>query len=1041
MASYEKLEFDYNDYYSFINLFEERAKSNADSLFIRYQLPNSQEYKTLTYAETDRIASNLASDWAPFLENVDSMALLADHSIYYLVSMLAIFKHQTVMMALSPRNSAAANIDLLTKTESRYLVASEKYERMARECASQVPGGCGVHVVPSLDLERLARKTPIFKRRPSTTEDIEKIALIIHSSGSTSFPKPIHLSNRYLFWLTQALSLQIQYDKKFLNSSDVMLSTFPLYHVFGIFTLFSPMIFGASSLIMSQMPPSSKDIIHAHDTYDVTMMAMAPVLLGHIADHIEETECDTLRHLKFVLYGGAPLRKQTGDFLQAKGINVRSVYGTTEINAMAISNIMDEHKEWDALKIAMPLEPYYFFEPYIEEKGIYHLVLKANYPAMATGVGNLPNGDYATKDLFKETPPNSGYWSYLGRKDDTLVMENGEKTNPVPMEEEIAGIKVVKCCTVIGESRPCTAVLVQLEMKEAIKCRPEEMIDQVHRAVKSANKVAPSFSRILPQMVYILPLNQELPTTGKGNVVRKKAIMQYEKEIDQLYEDFLHGPEKSDDDTQVDLGQFLQNAASKVLQQNDIDPDVSLFDYGLNSLLAIQLRNRISKRFENVPSNFLFEHPTLTSMAKSLEGQPEDEAQEREQRYKDTEEILDSYLKRAEKTFPVAVHTGEKPDKHTVLLTGTTGSLGAFMLRDLILSDEVEAIYCPVRGEGDLMKRIRESFKKRMLDETLLESKVQALPLKLDAPYLGWHVATYQKLKQEVTIVQHCAWMLDFNQPVQYYDHECIKGLYNLLKFAYRKVNPMEVHVVSSISATANSTKPIVPELPPPDNPHVAMPMGYAESKYIVEHLFNFLTKKKNFFCTVERMGQVCGDTKNGVWNTSEQYPLMMVGGTEMQLMPNLESVTVDWLPVDIAAASIADIMLKKADKNLDQSFFHIVNPHRIKWSDVLKAMRACGMQFSVVEPNQWVDALALNQDNPAYRLMSFFEANFKSDEIIKTMPVWDTAHTTEVDQHLGDCLSSILSSSQPSEPPTREELTYKYYGQEMAGKSGAAAF
>lgn len=34
-----------------------------------------------------------------------------------------------------------------------------------------------------------------------------------------------------------------------------------------------------------------------------------------------------------------------------------------------------------------------------------------------------------------------------------------------------------------------------------------------------------------------------------------------------------------------------------------------------------------------------------------------------------------------------------------------------------------------------------------------------------------------------------------------------------------------------------------------------------------------------DFPCIVERMGQVCGDTKNGVWNTSEQYPLMIVGG------------------------------------------------------------------------------------------------------------------------------------------------------------------
>ncbi|KAI9485154.1 hypothetical protein BDB00DRAFT_773619 [Zychaea mexicana] len=1003
--------FDYSHLYSFINLFEQQVQRYADNTFVRYQLPNTQEFKTMTYCQIDRIANNLANKWAPAVQGVDSIGLVADHSIYYMISMLAIFKLQPALLALSPRNSVAANVDLLTKTGSHFLVASKKYSALVKECAEQVPGGCGVSILSPLDLEHLNSYTSDFKRAPSTKDDIEKIALIIHSSGSTSFPKPIRLSNRYLYWLVQVLSFQMQQDAPFMNSSDVMLSSMPLFHVFGVFTNFMPILFGASCMIFGRLPPTPRELAGAIDKYGVTMMGLPPMILEQVAEYIEDTQNDSFSRIKFCLYGGAALRKPAGDFLNARGMNVRSVYGTTEINAMAVSNITQGYEQWYAFRPALPLIPYCIWEPHDEAKGIYHLVIKADCPALATNAGNRPNGDYATNDLFMEDPPKSGYWRHLGRNDDTLVMENGEKTNPVPMEHRISSAKVVRCCTVIGENKQCTAALVELDQEHAHNYTPEETIAQVREAVERANNVAPSHSTILPQMIYILPLSRQLPTTLKGNVVRKRAIIEFQEQIDKMYNDFFQGPATTatgaaDGDAQLDIDAFLAQAAVQVLRKSPIDANASLFDYGLNSLLAIQLRNRLATRFENVPSNFLFEHPTLASMKEALTaGEPQDQDAQREARYQDTQALLDDYIKRADADFPVApkpIKNARSKEQQTVLLSGATGSLGAFMLRDLILSPNVKKIYCLVRG-NNLMQRLHKSFQDRLLDTSLLEkdNKVEALTMQLDKPYLGWEEATYNKLKKEVTIIQHCAWLLDFNQPVQHFDRECIRGLYNLLQFAYRKEDPIHVHVVSSISATAAYGKDTVPELPSPKDPHVAMPMGYAQSKYIVEHLFHYLTQQKNFPCIVERMGQVCGDTEHGVWNTSEQYPLLMVGGTQLGLMPNLASVTVDWLPVDFAATSIVTIMLKLGASNqFGEGVYHIVNPSRVGWSDVLKAMQASGMKFDVVEPEQWVEALSKHQDNPAYRLMSFFEANFQSSsssEETATMPVWETEKTAEL--------------------------------------------
>lgn len=336
-----------------------------------------------------------------------------------------------------------------------------------------------------------------------------------------------------------------------------------------------------------------------------------------------------------------------------------------------------------------------------------------------------------------------------------------------------------------------------------------------------------------------------------------------------------------------------------------------------------------------------------------------------------------------------------KEQDKVIMLTGVTGSLGSFMLRDLLLDPSVKKVYAMIRGSPDqLMNRLINAFESRFLDTSLLkDGRVEVLPMRFNESFLGFTDEKYFELKNEITIVQHCAWLLDFNMPVDHYDKECIAPFYNLLKFAYRKINPMHVHFISSVSASAAYGE-TVPEEPLPLDSHIAMPMGYAHSKFIVEILFNYLTTQKNFPCYIERLGQVCGDSINGVWNVHEQYPLMFIGGGAiMHKMPDLDT-TIDWITVDYAAKSIADIMIRTAylPADVDQSVYNIINPHIINWRDVLEAMKDTGMTFDVVSSSEWVDTLSKDDTNPALKIMSFYEDSFKGSF---KMPTWETKKTS----------------------------------------------
>ncbi|KAI8987327.1 hypothetical protein BDF20DRAFT_814613 [Mycotypha africana] len=1018
-VSFVKCETVVNHFKAFINLMNQQCDFHAGKPMARYYSNKSNSYKILTYREVDRMATNLACKWAEYVKDIQCISFMSDHTIDYLITMLALLKLRVTMLAVSPRNSEPAIVNLLEKTKTKLFIANNKYEAITKDVVKQVPG-VQLILIDALDINTLLNEpvNPVYTNvldLDFSDEDIEKSALIIHSSGSTNFPKPIYLSNRYLINILKPIGSLINTKENMphITEKDVMLALAPLFHIFGIFANFSMYVLGGSSVFVEKLPPSLNEIFSALKDNECTVAALPPLLIEQMIPYLEETNDFTdVQRLKYTFYGGAPLKHESGEWLHAHGVNVRDLYGTTEINAFMTSNLDPKSKHWDSLTpyhLDAEGKSYAVFETNDpSEPHIKHCYIRGDCPFLATNVSNRSDGGYDTNDLFIENPEAPGYWIYLGRRDDTLIMENGEKTNPVPMEATIRQSPMVKQAAVIGQSRQLTCCLVEIDMEYAMHYAPDEVINAVHKAVEKANKDCPSHSTILPQMVKILPFNKSLPSTDKGTLMRKRVEALYGDMIEQLYRNFLEGPARKNESsadtsqwTAEQIEDFLETCAAEVLGIPKSvlaeDHKQSVFDLGLNSLSAIQLRNRISEYFGHTPQNFLFQHPSIAAMREYLMSQEKEDISEQiEKRYQQANQLAKDYIRKAEADFPVAQNDYSNKQDKVILLTGATGSLGSFMLRDLLKDPSVKKVYCCVRGkESELYNRLVQAFDSRALDLSLLKNtdRVEALPMRFNEPFLGFSEEKYNQLKNEVTIIQHCAWLLDFNMPVDHYDKECIAPFYNLLKFAYREKNPMHVHFISSISASAAWDKEI-PEEPLPLDSHVTMPMGYAHSKFVVEILFNFLTTERNFPCYIERLGQVCGDSVNGVWNTSEQYPLMFVGGGSiMHKMPALDTV-IDWISVDYASATIVDIMLRTAysKANAKDSIYHIVNPRLVMWSDVLNAMKLAGMKFDVVSPAEWVESLAQDDTNPAYRLISFYETNFKK---AFKMPVWKTEKTS----------------------------------------------
>lgn len=117
----------------------------------------------------------------------------------------------------------------------------------------------------------------------------------------------------------------------------------------------------------------------------------------------------------------------------------------------------------------------------------------------------------------------------------------------------------------------------------------------------------------------------------------------------------------------------------------------------------------ISSSFGTVPSSFVFEHPTIESAAQALHSS-NDAVHNSEERYQETQQLLEEYTTRAKDDFVQCDTTVDDPRAaagHVILLTGATGSLGSFMLGNLLQCSNVKKVYCLVRGmEDQLMDRL-----------------------------------------------------------------------------------------------------------------------------------------------------------------------------------------------------------------------------------------------------------------------------------------------------------------------------------------------
>ncbi|KAJ7622622.1 putative aminoadipate reductase [Mycena polygramma] len=918
-----------------------------------------------------------------------------------------------VPFQISPRNSEAAIVHLLsTSGAHRLLTTKSSLGRLVDTVAAHLSALNPPHELTIEEIPLLGQLYPhlghetskdAFVRYPApgTGTPLDNVAMYLHSSGSTGFPKCIPETHRNLIHYA-ALEGVAQAAE---ISPRHAVGALPAFHTLGMLTqLLTPILNGGTACIYPPVSTATTYIIPPNPTPETALenakranatgitAVPATILEWQSPHHVAY-----LKTLKLVVYCGGPLASRVGDFLFSEGVNITPIYGATEFGLPTIvkrRQAEEDAGEWEWLRFSSRVNVHWV----PEGDGTFECQFLTVPETHQVSVENLADvKGYSTKDLFERHPTKPDLYRIVGRLDDVLIMANGEKTVPGPMEDIMMASPLIAGAVMFGRERNQVGVLIEPNPHHKVDTSDDHQVAEFRNliwpAIEEANEDAPAFARIYKEMVLVTHQGRPMVRVPKGTVIKKSTIALYKQEIEQLYNTIeASGNAASDIEppaswTAGDLEPWLKTHATLVANR-DIRGGHDLFEQGFDSLNATFLRLRIVGALKNssddkvtgaaqeIGQNFVYAHPSIERLAKAVAMLVHGDVDGSDGGHAPSiEKMIAKYSEGFERA---AAHEGTSSGGMVVLLTGSTGGIGSHILEILLRLASVERVYAFNRkGRTSVSDRQLEAFTDRALDVGLLSSpKLVYLEGNTSSANLGLPSNIWTMLRDTLTCIIHNAWNLDFNKMLSSFEPH-VKGVRNLIDLALQSPNNTGVRFLFTSSITSAqgwdlNLGPFPEELQLEAN--VAVGSGYGESKYVSERIL----AASGLDATSFRIGQVCGSVSNGAWSTTDWVPAIVKSSIALGNFPSYPSGIIAWLAPEAVSQAIVDATL-----SVEKPPFavNLVHPRPVPWDRILEAI-AKDAQLPLIPFSDWVQQLQVRSsaataedfDNiPGLKLLDFF--------------------------------------------------------------------
>ena len=392
-------------------------------------------------------------------------------------------------------------------------------------------------------------------------------------------------------------------------------------------------------------------------------------------------------------------------------------------------------------------------------------------------------------------------------------------------------------------------------------------------------------------------------------------------------------------------------------------------ELGVDSLMAVELVQYIESNLEvSLGMGAVLGSASLTDLAESLvrkmRGGPITslDGNGDSRLNLDVEEQILNDCHLADSIYFRGGTTGRHPG-HKILLTGATGFLGAYVLREL-LRDENSEIVCIVRAETGhaAIGRVCDNLKKYNLlnSEVTVRQRVKAVAGDLGKPQLGLSKNEFADLADSVNCIYHLAAEANHIADYRSLRQANVLSAKHVIEFAAAKGGRMPIHYASTAAIFADFESDESPERTEFDGvadkaPHAS---GYLQTKWVNEHIFS-TARERGCAVTIYRFGAITGDEEAGISNPDDVLWRTVKTALQLNMAPASNSM-VYLTPVDFSARAM--VALSRRNDGARQNY-HITGDRTFGFADIMDiAETVTHRRIERIPVDDWT-ALLLQQE------------------------------------------------------------------------------
>lgn len=693
-------------------LIDDRARRNHPRPFasISRSADPKDGYRDISYRLFAKAIDRCAwwmKDKLSLSKSFEPVIYVGAFDLRYQILANAAVKTGFVMFFISPRNSLDAQLSLIDDAKvTKILISSESViETMVKPILEHRQ--LQKFLVPELEeLLKPDGEVAPFQFSASFDEYRMKPWIMLHTSGSTSAPKIVTIKHGYptsfdAVWLSPNKS-----DLISTLGSRRMFIPFPPFHMAGIIVnLACSMFVDATIILPPAAAPLTAEIVNDICIHAKVEVANLPPFI--LMDMVKNPAyLESLRGLKDLAYGGGPLAQETGDEI-ISFVGITSFFGSTE--ACIVPSLVRPREFWKYFKFDLDFAG---IEMRLVENttNLYELVYIRD-PDLSLFQAifiTFPDIDeYHSKDLFTKHPTEPDLWRYEGRLDDIIVLSNAEKLNPVAMEGTISSCPLVKGALVVGTGRFQTALLVEVENppQSGQSRGKEKLLDSVWTYVEMANQQCPAYGRINRELIIFTQAKKPFIRAAKGTIQRTPTLRLYSEEINDMYANADDAQSRSLQSEAKGFGNveetedFLQRWINENTRLGRVSSDQDFFNSGMDSLDVVNLTRLIRSAGQTVSTKQVYDHPNIKQLAASLKsisnghGDGDDETTKRLTQMQQMLRDFEFNVTKQTQSDSSTVDRTTATSKHVVLI-GSTGTLGPYLLDGLLADSKVEKVTC-----------------------------------------------------------------------------------------------------------------------------------------------------------------------------------------------------------------------------------------------------------------------------------------------------------------------------------------------------------